>query len=126
MGLTLPTATRNALANALDDLINAGSGAGYITIRASSTVLATINCSDPAFGSASTGVITLSGVPLSATASGTGTADNFKMYDSNNIEVVGGTASGSGGGGDLILDNTSISSGQTVTITSGTITMPAS
>jgi hypothetical protein len=126
MGLTLPTASRNALADAVDDLVNAGSGPGYIQIRASTTVLGRVTCSDPAFGNASVGVITLSGTPLSGTATGTGTADNFKMYDSADVERVGGTVSLSGNGGDLILDNTSIVSGQTITITAGTITMPGS
>jgi hypothetical protein len=43
----------------------------------------------------------------------------------NGSDIEEGTVTATGGGGDLTLDNTSITAGQTVTITSWTRTMPA-
>jgi hypothetical protein len=69
-----------------------------------------------------TGAVTLSGT-WSASASGTGTAGHYRLTNGTDIEE--GTVTATGGGGDLTLDNTSIASGQTVTISSWTRTMPA-
>lgn len=57
----------------------------------------------------------------SVAASGTGTAQSFRVYDSGvtTCHCQGTAATGSG---DLSLDNASITSGQTVTITAFTIT----
>ena len=60
----------------------------------------------------------------SASASGTGTAASFRIYESTATTChIQGNVTATGGGGDLTLDNTSISSGQTVTI--GTFTINA-
>lgn len=57
----------------------------------------------------------------SVAASGSGTAQSFRIYDSGvtTCHCQGTAATGSG---DLSLDNASISSGQTVTITAFTLT----
>jgi hypothetical protein len=55
-------------------------------------------------------------------ASGTGTADNAEVTDSDDTVLWSGTLAALG----LTLDNTSINSGQTVTINSWTHTQPAS
>lgn len=71
---------------------------------------------------AASGVKTLAGT-WSAAASGTGTAASFRIYDSTATTCgTQGSVSASGGGGDMILDNTSIVSGQTVSVTTFTIT----
>lgn len=56
----------------------------------------------------------------SATASGTGTAASFRIYESTatTCHIQGTVGLGSG---DLSLDNTSIASGQTVTISTFTL-----
>ena len=69
-----------------------------------------------------TGAVTLSG-SWTVAASGTGTAGHYRLTNGSDIEE--GTITATGGGGDLTLDNTSIASGQTVTVTSWTRTMPA-
>jgi hypothetical protein len=69
-----------------------------------------------------TGQVTLNGT-WSATASGTGTAGHYRLTNGTDIEE--GTVTATGGGGDLTLDNTSIASGQTVTVSSWTRTLPA-
>lgn len=53
----------------------------------------------------------------SGTASGTGTAASYRIYASDGTTCgIQGTVTATGGGGDLTLDSTSISSGQTVTV----------
>lgn len=71
---------------------------------------------------ASSGSKALSGT-WSNTAIATGTAGHFRLYASDGTTChMQGTCTASGGGGDMILDNTSIASGQTVTVTTFTRT----
>ena len=117
---------RNTLADAVDAAINTGAGTAVLEILATATVLATINLQNPAFGAASSGVITLAGVTLSDTsADATGTADGFQIKDRNGTVVLSGTVTGLSGGGDIELDNTSIVATQQVDITALTYTAPA-
>lgn len=68
------------------------------------------------FLTSSAGVTTLSGT-WSVAASGTGTAASFRMYDGSSVcHAQGNTTT------DLVLNNTSIASGQTVTVTSFSVT----
>jgi len=58
----------------------------------------------------------------SGTASATGTAGYFRIVDNAGTTChMQGTVTATGGGGDLTLDNTSIANGQTVTISTFTI-----
>jgi len=136
MAIRLPAASRNAACDAVVDRVDAGAGAGTIQIRsgtqpasadsaATGTLLATVTLSDPAFGPASNGSASLAGVPLSAVAVADGTAGWFRMLDSNGNTVLDGSVSVTGGGGDLQLSTTTITTGLTVEITSGSISMPA-
>jgi hypothetical protein len=134
--ITLATTARNAAADAVVDLVDAGSGAGYVEIRtgaqpaspqvaATGTLLATLTLNDPAYGSAATGVATLDNTPEpSATAVATGTAGWARVYDSNANPVMDGACGTSGA--FVNLATTSITSGTTVSITSGSYTQPAS
>ena len=133
--LRLATATRNALADAFDDAVNAGSGAATIKLYSGTqpadantglsgnTLLATFTLDDPAFGASSSGVITLAGVPRTTTGAAAGTATWARCETSTPGTVFDcdvGTASAT-----LILNTTTISVGVDVSITAGTITMPA-
>lgn len=69
------------------------------------------------------GVLTFSGVPISATASGTGTAAHYRIKDNaGTVTHMQGSVTATGGGGDLTVDNTAIVTGQSVQITGWTIT----
>ncbi|GAA2990703.1 hypothetical protein GCM10017559_08450 [Streptosporangium longisporum] len=136
MATRLPTAARNAAADAVVDLADAGAGAATIEIRtgsqpasandaASGTLLATFTLADPAFGAASTGVATLAGTPRTTTGVAAGTAGWFRLKDSTGATVLDGAVTATGGGGQLELNTTTISVGVNVEITSGTVTMPA-
>ena len=82
------------------------------------TLLVSLNVSGT-FGTDSNGTITLSSV-TSATAVATGTASFFRITKSDGTTVVMDGSVGTSSA-DMILDNTSIATGQTVSITSGTI-----
>ena len=71
------------------------------------------------FGTDSNGTITLSSVS-NGTAVATGTAQFFRITKSDNTTVVMDGSVGTSSA-DMILNNTSIASGQTVSISSGTI-----
>lgn len=72
-------------------------------------------------GTVSGGVLTISGTPITATASGTGTAAKAEMRDNAGNVIVSGLTVGTSGA-DIIINATAISSGQSVTLSSGTIT----
>lgn len=135
MSLTLSAAIRSAMADVLVDALDAGSGAGTIQIRSGSrpagpgttatgTLLATVTLIDPAFGAASSGVATLTD-PNSVTAVADGTATWFRALDSNSVAVFDGRVTATGGGGDLTLATTTISTGLSIDVTGGTITVSA-
>lgn len=136
MATRLATATRNAAADAVVDLLDGGSAGGTIKIytgsqpasandAATGTLLATITLADPGFGAASTGAAALAGTPLSVAAVASGTAGWARFADSNAATVLDGAVTATGGGGQVELATTTIASGATVQITSGTVTMPA-
>ena len=79
-------------------------------------LLATLSLPASPFASASGGAVALTGT-WSAAASGTGTAASWRIYDSSAVCQIQGNTT------DLTLSpSTSITSGQTVTITTFTIT----
>lgn len=134
MAWELAATTRNAGLDAIVDLVDGGSGAGKMQIRtgskpgvgnaASGTLLVTVTFADPAFGSASSGSATLTD-PASVNAVASGTAGHVRILDSANNVVMDGTVTSTGGGGDVTLSSTSITSGLPVDITGGSLTLPA-
>lgn len=74
---------------------------------------------------ASAGSKAFNGLPVAGTASATGTAGYYRITDSAGTTChEQGTVTATGGGGDMTIDNTSITSGQTVNITGFTKTAP--
>lgn len=141
MSLSLSTAARNAMCDALVDLADAGSGAGRIRIytgakpatpgtSATGTLLAEFTLNDPAFSSAVVGVATLDIDPeLTTTGIVTGTAGWFRLLDSTEaaatgLGIIDGTVTETGAGGDLTLSSVSIVEDGDVEITAGTVTQP--
>ena len=128
MAIQHSSTTRNRLRDGYVAAFPAGSS---LVIRTSTpagvggaaggSVLATITLPSTPLSSG-TGQVTLNG-SWTVSASGTGTAGHYRLTNGSDIEE--GTVTATGGGGDLTLDNTSIASGQTVTVTSWTRTMPA-
>lgn len=112
----------------LQDVINAvdaGASFGVLVIGTSALagatgVLATITLPKPSATKAG-GVLTLSGVPLTTTATAAGTAAKAELRDSIGTVVASGLTVGTTGA-DIIINATAISVGQTVQLNSGTIT----
>lgn len=127
-----------AACDALVDLLDGGSGAGYIEVRtgaqpasvgtaASGTLLGTLVLSDPAFGNATTAspsVATASAITSDSTADASGTAGWFRAYDSAGTAIIDGSITASGGGGDMQLDNVNVVAGGTISISAWTISLP--
>jgi hypothetical protein len=126
MAVTYSTAVKTARMTAVRDQIDAGGAAGKLEIGTTGmgTVLATIplGYSGASTGTISGAVLTLAGFPRSDTsADATGTAAAARIRTSANADVITGLTVGLSGS-DINLDSLSITSGQTVTINSATIT----
>lgn len=141
MALTLNATARNTLLDSgFQSVFNSGTLAIYsgskpatANLAPTGTLLASITLPADAFAAAASGAIAKSGTWEDASADATGTAGYFRLKasgDDNTLDGafarIDGTITATSGGGDLELDNTSISSGQSVTINTFTITAPAS
>jgi len=122
MAVTYTTAVKTARMTAVRDAIDAGSSAGYIEIGTTgmASVLATIPLTDPC-GSVTNGVLTFTMPHSDTSADNTGTAAAARIRTSNATDIVTGLTVGTTGA-DINLDSVSITAGQTVTLTAGSIT----
>jgi hypothetical protein len=129
MALTLTTTMRDAIANAVDATINAGGGAGYLEFQtAANAEVATITFETTAFGDSSTGVITMASAPKSDTsAAGSASAvTQFKIYDNGAPGELLITGSVGVDSSDInFAGGVTFGTGDTVTLTSLTITCPS-
>jgi len=135
MTIRVAVAARNAGLDTIYNRVDAGAAAGTIKVysgsqpatadtAASGTLLATFTLADPAFSAAASGVKDLDADPdLSTTAAATGTAGWARCADSDGVTVFDGSVGTSAT--DYIINTTSVTSGQTVTLTLGAITAPA-
>lgn len=89
----------------------------------SGTVLAVLTLPSDWMNPASIGSKTKSGVWQDVSADAGGIAGHFRLYASNGItQHMQGTITATSGGGDMELDNVNIAVGQTVSITTFTLT----
>lgn len=143
MTIRISDAARNAASAAVAALVDGGAAAGHLRIYSgaqpagpgtapSGTLLADFTLSDPAYAAPAAGSAALDTTPaVQATGAANGTAGWFRLLDSTaaggtGLGVVDGSVTATGGGGDLQLDTTTISTGVTITITSLPVVMPAS
>ena len=91
----------------------------------SGTLLVEFDLASDWAAAASSGSKALSSTPISVTAAGAGTAGYYRIYESTAMTChEQGSVTATGGGGDMIIDNAAITTGQTVKITSWTKTAP--
>jgi len=130
MSFQFSTTARNAALDAIETAIGtsailkirSGSAPADCGTADSGTVLATLNLPSDWLAAASGGSKSKSGTWEDTSADAAGTAGHFRIYATDGTTVhMQGTITATGGGGDMTLDNTSIASGQQVTITSFTI-----
>lgn len=131
MAIQLSTTVRNARLDAIETAISTsavlkirtGAPPADVATADSGTVLATLSLPSDWMAAASSGSKAKSGTWQDASADATGTAAHFRIYASDGTTAhIQGTVTATGGGGDLTLDNTSIASAQSVTITGFTLT----
>ena len=128
MAVQLSTTVRNARLDAVETAIGTGpilrvrTGAPPADCAAADSGSVLVSISLPSdWASAASGGSKAFVVPQSGTASGTGTAAHFRIYDSGGSTChMQGTVATSGA--DLTIDNASVTSGQTVTLSSLTLT----
>jgi hypothetical protein len=121
----LEAATRSAACDAIVDLIDAGGAGTLVFETAGDVAVATITLSATAFGAAASGVATLAGTPLSDT-NATGNASpvaqaSFFSGAATKILECSVAVSGS----DINLSSLTVGAGDTVTLSSLTLTVPA-
>ncbi len=131
MAIQLSTGVRNGRLDSLETTIGtsailrirSGAAPANCGTADSGTALATFNLPSDWMAAASSGSKAKSGTWEDTSADATGTAGHFRVYDSTGTTChIQGTVTATGGGGDMTLDNVSIASGQTVTITTFTLT----
>ena len=128
MAFQFSDAARNAALDAVETAAGASptleirSGAAPANCAAadSGTVLATMALPADWMAAASGGSKAKSGTWQDASADATGTAGHFRIKQGATCHIQG-SVTATGGGGDMTLDNTSIATGQTVTINTFTI-----
>lgn len=104
--------------------IRTGSAPANVATADSGTVLATLSLPSDWMAAASGGSKAKSGTWSDASADNTGTAAHFRVYASDGTTAhMQGTVTADGGGGDMTVDNTSFTSGQSFTINTFTLTM---
>jgi hypothetical protein len=129
MAFQFSVAARNA---ALDAIETAAGTAPTLTIRTGAvpancaaartgTVLATLVLPSDWLTAASSGSKALSGTWQDVAADAAGTAAHFSIDQGATCHIQG-TVTATGGGGDMTIDNTSIATGQQVTITAFNLT----
>lgn len=124
MAVTYSTAAKTARMEAVVGLIDAGAGTSTIEIGTTgmASVLAVFDLPDPC-GTVSNGVLTFDMDPdlTDSSANNDGTAAEARIKDGDGTAVITGLTVGTSGA-DIILDSVSITAGQTVTLTTGSIT----
>lgn len=131
MALRKNAALRNAQAEFLASIFDGGTLEIYTGTQPadpnsspSGDLLCTISIPNPAFGSATNGVVSKSGT-WQDTATDTGTAGWARFISADTTMWMDVACSDTpGGGNNLLLDNVNIALGNTVTVVSLTLTVP--
>jgi hypothetical protein len=129
MALTLESGLRDLMVNALGDAVDVGvteAGGKLVIETVADAEISLHRFADPAFDTApatATGIITLQSTPIDDTSAVAGTADQFSIYNRNDLKILEGGVAVTGE--DLDLSSLVVGGGDTVSLTSFTITMPA-
>lgn len=130
MAIKQTTAVRNAQLDALNTqagtsaklrIYNGTRPANANTAITSQTMLVELTCNATAFAAAASGGVLTANAISNGTAAATGTASWFRLWQSNGTTaIMDGDVSTAGA--DVNLNNTSIATGQTVSVSSFTVT----
>ena len=131
MTIQLSTPVRNArldiiattIGSSAKLIIYSGEAPTNCASPATGTILATMNLPTAWMSAASSGSKSKTGTWNDLSADATGIAGYFRIYDENMSTCgIQGSISGTGGGGDMILDNISIVAGQSIIVNSFVLT----
>lgn len=131
MTIQCSTAVRNAMLDSIETTVGTsavfriytGAQPADCATAEAGTLLVEYDLASDWAANAVSGSKALNSLPIAGTATGTGTAGHYRIYDSTKTTChQQGSVTVTGGGGDATIDNTSINSGQTVNITSWTLT----
>lgn len=133
MTIQLSVSVRNGMLDAIETAIGVsavvklktGAPPANCAAADSGTVVATISLASDWMAAASSGSKSFSSTPLQDTsADNAGTLGHYRVYASDGTTChMQGTITATGGGGDMTVDNTSVTAGQIVQITSWAINM---
>lgn len=133
MTIQLSAAVRNAMLDAIETAVGVsavlklrtGAQPANAAAADSGTVVATISLASDWMSAASAGSKAFSSTPLTdSSADNTGTLAHYRVYASDGTTChMQGTITATGGGGDMTVDNTSVTAAQSVSITSWSINM---
>lgn len=137
MAISLAQDVRQAMLDQITAQVDAGTGAGKVriysgtrpananTALSGNTLLVEFTLTDPSAAAATAAipsVLAFDADPdISATAVATGTASFARVVDSDNNAVFDGDVGTSSA--DFVITSTSITTGQTINLTSGTLTL---
>lgn len=119
--MQLAEAARNAAADAIAALLNSGD-IRFETVG--DNEVATNDFGATAFGDAAAGVATANAI-ADDTDTEEGTIDHALLRDSSQATVIDATVTVNGGGGDFTMPSLAFGDGDTLRVTSLTITVPA-
>jgi hypothetical protein len=133
MAIQLSVAARNARLDAVETAVGVSAILKIYDLTAGApadcaaaitgTILATINLPSDWMNAAAGGQKTKLGAWQDTSADAPGIADFFRLFANDGTTChIQGTVTLTGSGGDMTLDNTNITAGQTVTINTFTLT----
>lgn len=129
MAITVSTSAAQAQGAALATAIGANSTiaiySGTKPTSPETAAAGTLLCTIPVSGSyaSSSGVLTAAD-PATVSPAASGTAGWFRIASSGGTAILDGTVSATGGGGDMTLGTTTITTGTSVDLGVPTITIP--
>lgn len=133
MTIQLSVGVRNAMLDAIETAIGTsavvklrtGAQPADCATADSGTVVATISLASDYMSAASSGSKAFSSTPLEDTsADNAGTLAHYRVYASDGTTChMQGTITATGGGGNMTVDNVTVTAGQDIKITSWTINM---
>jgi hypothetical protein len=131
MAIQLAVLTRNARLDAIETEVGTapvlklftGAQPANCAAANSGTELFSETCPSDWMAAAGSGSKALAGTWQATTIGGGGTIAHFRLYASDGVTCkMQGTVTITGGGGDMTLDNNVVADGQTLTITTFTLT----
>ncbi len=119
MALTHTAAGRNAAADAVVDLIDLGAAdanGDLVYMDSGDVQVALLGFSNPAYANSAAGIAQENPISDETNAAG-GTIAKFKIQDRDNNEIVRGTVTATGGGGDIELTSVVVAVGEALSTT---------